>query len=128
MRRAVSSDQAPVQGAYAAGVASDSHLFTAGQIGRDPASGELAAGTEAQLERIFERLSAICEAAGGTLGDTIGATVYSTDLGRDLEYLEAAFSTHFTDDPPARTSVGVAELPGGAHLEIDLVVALGPEA
>jgi len=54
--------------------------------------------------------------------------VYSTDLDRDREYLDAAFNAHFKDDPPARTFVGVAELPGGARLEIDLVVALGPES
>lgn len=53
--------------------------------------------------------------------------MYSTDLGRDREYLDATFSAHYRDDPPARTFVGVAELPGGAHLEIDLVVALRSE-
>lgn len=124
MRQTFSSDQAPAQGTYAAGVATACHLFTAGQIGRDPDSGELADGTEAQLEQIFQRLRAICNAAGAVLGDAVRATVYSTNLGRDRDSLDAAFSSYFGNDPRARTSVGVAELPGGAHVEIDLVVAL----
>lgn len=120
----VQTDRAPVAGAYSAGVINAGLLFTAGQIGRDPRDGALGRDTSAQLDQCLERLDAVCEAAGVALQNAIRATVYLTHLARDRDHVDRAFADRFGDHPPARTTVGVAELPGGALVEVDLIVAV----
>ena len=99
-------------------------LFCSGQIPLDPATGELVGATAAeQARRCLANLSAVCEEAGTTLERAVRMTVYMTDLGAFAEVNEV-YGSFFGEDPPARVTVGVAELPKGAQVEIDAIVAI----
>jgi 2-iminobutanoate/2-iminopropanoate deaminase len=99
-------------------------LFCSGQIPLDPATGELVGETPAeQARRCLENLGAVCEAAGTTLQRALRLTIYMTDLAAFAEVNEV-YGSFFEDEPPARVTVGVAQLPKGAQVEIDAVVAL----
>ena len=99
-------------------------LFCSGQIPLDPATGELVGETPAeQARRCLENLDAVCAAAGAMLQDAVRITIYMTGLAAFGEVNEV-YASFFADDPPARVTVGVAQLPKGAQVEIDAVVAL----
>ena len=111
-------------GPYSHAVRAGGLLFCSGQAALDPESGELVAGPPAaQTTRCLENLQAVCAAAGATLDDAVRLTVYVTDLGAFADVNEA-YAKFFEADPPARTTVGVSELPKGADVEIDAIVAL----
>lgn len=99
-------------------------LFCSGQIPLDPATGELV-GTTApeQARRCLENLRSVCEAAGTSLRQAVRLTVYMTDLG-DFAAVNEVYASFFPAEPPARVTVGVAQLPKGAYVEIDAIVAL----
>jgi 2-iminobutanoate/2-iminopropanoate deaminase len=124
-RRTISAQQAPAAiGPYSHAVQVGELLFCSGQIPLDPATGELAGATPAeQAERCLANLQAVCEAAGTTLARAARLTVYMTDLAAFAEVNEV-YARWFDDDPPARAAVGAAQLPRGAYVEIDAVVAL----
>jgi 2-iminobutanoate/2-iminopropanoate deaminase len=126
-RQTVTAPGAPAAiGPYSHGVrAAGELLFCSGQIPLDPASGELV-GVSAgeQARRCLENLSAVCAAAGTTLGQAVRVTIYMTNLGQFAEVNEVC-AEYFPADPPARVTIGVAGLPRGAQVEIDAVVALG---
>ncbi len=99
-------------------------LFCSGQIPLDPATGELVGRTPAEQARCcLENLRAVCEAAGASLERAVRLTIYMTDLDAFAEVNEV-YATFFSSEPPARVTVGVAQLPKGAQVEIDAVVAL----
>ena len=125
-RRPVQADGAPAAiGAYSHGVVSNGLLFCSGQVPLDPASGELIeAGIGDQTRRCLDNLSAVCEAAGTSLGDAVRLTIYAADLGGDWAEINEAYASYFGEGPPARVAIGVAALPKGARIEIDAVVAL----
>jgi 2-iminobutanoate/2-iminopropanoate deaminase len=129
-RRGVTASGAPpAQGPYSQAVVAGGLVFCSGQIPLDPATGELVDGSVGdQVERCLESLAAVCEAAGAKLADAVRMTVYSTDLGSDWAEINGAYGAFFDEagggEPPARAAIGVAELPRGARVEIDAVVAL----
>ena len=99
-------------------------LFCSGQIPLDPATGELVGATPAeQARRCLENLQAVCEAAGTTLERAVRLTIYMTDLAAFAEVNEV-YAGFFASEPPARVTVGVAQLPKGAYVEIDAIAAL----
>ena len=111
-------------GPYSHAVLAGGLLFCSGQIPLDPITGELMGETPAeQARRCLENLSAVCDAAGVTLERAVRMTVYMTDLAAFAEVNEV-YASFFADDPPARVTVGVAQLPKGAQVEIDAIVAL----
>jgi 2-iminobutanoate/2-iminopropanoate deaminase len=115
----------PAIGPYSHAVRADGLLFCSGQIPLDPQTGELVgAGAAEQARRCLENLRAVCEAAGTTLERALRMTVYMTDLAAFAEVNEV-YGSFFGEDPPARVTVGVAQLPKGAYVEIDAIVALG---
>jgi 2-iminobutanoate/2-iminopropanoate deaminase len=124
-REIVQASGAPAAiGPYSHAVAAAGLLFCSGQIPLDPAGGELVGETPAeQARRCLENLDAVCAAAGATLQDAVRITIYMTDLVAFGEVNEV-YASFFVDDPPARVTVGVAQLPKGAQVEIDAVVAL----
>jgi 2-iminobutanoate/2-iminopropanoate deaminase len=124
-REIVEADGAPAAiGPYSHAVSVAGLLFCSGQIPLDPVTGELVGETPAeQAHRCLENLQAVCDAAGASLGQAVRLTVYMTDLGAFAEVNEV-YATFFPNDPPARAAVGVAQLPKGAQVEIDAVVAL----
>ncbi len=114
----------PAIGPYSHAVRVGELLFCSGQIPLDPAGGELVGASPAeQARRCLENLQAVCEAAGTTLGRAVRMTVYMTDLAAFAEVNEI-YASFFPDQPPARVTVGVAQLPKGAYVEIDAIVSL----
>jgi 2-iminobutanoate/2-iminopropanoate deaminase len=99
-------------------------VFTAGQIGLDPASGQLVTGgIRAETERACESLRALLDAAGLTLDDVVKTTVFMADL-QEFQAMNETYERYFGAALPARSTVQVAGLPRGARVEIE-VVALG---
>ena len=124
-REIVQAEGAPAAiGPYSHAVSAAGLLFCSGQIPLDPATGELVGETSAeQAHRCLENLQAVCEAAGASLQRAVRLTVYMTDLAAFAE-VDEVYGGFFGDEPPARVTVGVAQLPKGAQVEIDAVVAL----
>jgi 2-iminobutanoate/2-iminopropanoate deaminase len=114
----------PAIGPYSHAVRAGELLFCSGQIPLDPETGELVGADAAeQARRCLENLCAVCDAAGTTLERAVRVTVYMTDLAAFADVNEV-YASFFAADPPARVTVGVAQLPKGAYVEIDAVVAL----
>lgn len=125
LRRVVTTDGAPVPvGPYSQAIAAGDQVFTAGQVGIDPATGKLVGGgVEEQTRRALHNLQAVLAAAGTSLENAIKVTVFLTDMGA-FPLMNRVYAEFFPKDPPARTCVGVAGLPLGAVVEIEVVAAL----
>lgn len=120
-RHAVSSQAAPAAiGPYSQAIVSEGLVFCSGQLGLDPATGQLVDGVEAQAERALRNLSAVLDAAGATLDDVVKTTVFLADLA-DFAAVNAVYARHVSDPPPARSTVQVAGLPLGGLLEIEAI-------
>jgi 2-iminobutanoate/2-iminopropanoate deaminase len=114
----------PAIGPYSHAVRVGELLFCSGQIPLDPQTGEIAGASAAeQARRCLENLAAVCEAAGTTLARALRLTIYMTDLSAFAE-VNDVYGSFFAEDPPARVTVGVTQLPRGAYVEIDAIVAL----
>jgi 2-iminobutanoate/2-iminopropanoate deaminase len=124
-RQPLNAPHAPeAVGPYVHAVSAGGLLFCSGQIPLDPISGELVGSTPAeQAGRCLENLAAVCDAAGATLGDAVRLTIYLTDMS-SFASVNEVYGSFFESDPPARVTIGVAELPKGAQVEIDAVIAL----
>jgi 2-iminobutanoate/2-iminopropanoate deaminase len=124
-REPIDAPAAPAAvGPYSHAVRVGDLLFCSGQIPLDPATGELTgASAGEQARRCLENLGAVCAAAGTSLERAARMTVYMTDLAAFAEVNEV-YAEFFGGEPPARVTVGVAQLPRGAYVEIDAVVAL----
>lgn len=118
----VATEKAPkAVGPYVQGVKARGFLFTAGQIGLDPATGKLVeGGIEAETRRVLENLQAVVAAAGSSFTQVVKTTVYLTDLNH-FQDMNRIYATYFAERGPARSTVGVARLPFGALVEIELV-------
>lgn len=126
MKQIISSPKAPQAiGPYSQAVRSGNLLFISGQIPLEPATGEMVDGDiGVQTRRVLENLSAIVEAAGGSLRDVVKTTIYLTDLN-DFLSVNAVYGEFFGQEPPARATVQVSKLPRGAAVEIEAVAVLG---
>jgi reactive intermediate/imine deaminase len=111
-------------GTYSQAVRAGDSVYLSGQIGLDPATGELASGIDAQIERVFLNLRAVAEAAQGGFRDVVRVTVYLTDLAH-FGKVNEAMARHFREPYPARATVGVASLPRGALVEVDAIMHCG---
>ncbi len=122
MRRVLHTDDAPeAVGAYSQGIETDGLIFTAGQIPLTPEGDLLSdAAIDVQTQQALENLSAVLESAGASLNDIVKVTVFLTDID-DFEKMNNVYETFFDDEPPARSAVGVAELPKGADIEIEAI-------
>jgi 2-iminobutanoate/2-iminopropanoate deaminase len=111
-------------GPYSHAVRSGGLLFCSGQTPLDPATGKLVEGSIGDhTRRCLENLKLVCAAAGADLSDAVRMGIYVTDMGTFAEVNEA-YASFFGEDPPARSTIGVASLPVGAAVEIDAIVAL----
>lgn len=95
-------------------------LYTSGQLGLIPATGELPQGVEAQATQALDNLSAVLAAAGMTCADVVKTTVFLADMG-DFAAINAIYAKYFPGEAPARSCVQVAALPKGALFEIEAV-------
>lgn len=118
----VFTDKAPKPvGPYSQAVCVSGWLYISGQIPLDPATGNVIEGDfRAQVVRVLENLKAIVEAAGGSIDNVVKVTVYLRDMSKFAEFNEI-YSRYFSVSPPARSVVGVANLPRGVELEIDAI-------
>lgn len=124
MKTIISTPNAPAAiGTYSQAVKVDGTVYLSGQIGLDPASMQLVDGIDAQIHQVFKNLSAVCEAAGGTLADIVKLNVFLTDLG-NFSKVNEIMGQYFQQPYPARAAVGVASLPRGALVEADGVMAV----
>lgn len=121
----INSDQAPKAiGPYSQAIRAGNVIYTSGQIALDPATGALVEGDfAAQVHRVFANLKAVLAAGGATFSNVAKATVYLTDLA-NFTTLNEIYASYFDDTKPARTTVGVAQLPKGGLVEIDLIAIL----
>jgi 2-iminobutanoate/2-iminopropanoate deaminase len=125
IREPVNAADAPnAIGPYVHAIRAGGLLFCSGQIPLDPRTGELAGSTAAdQAGRCLENLAAVCQAAGTSLGNAVKMTIYLTDMSA-FGSVNEVYGSFFESSPPARVAVGVSELPRGALVEVDAVVAL----
>ncbi len=124
-RSRISTDGAPAAiGPYAQGVRAGNLIFTAGQGGLDPVTGQVVpGGIKEQTARTLENLKAVLEAGGSSLGQAVKATVFLKDMN-DFAAMNAVYATYFGSDSdtlPARTTVEVARLPRDILVEIEVV-------
>ena len=96
-------------------------VFTAGQVGLDPATGEMSGATIGeQTEQVLKNVAAVLAGAGLGMADVVKTTVYLADM-KDFPEMNAVYARHFPDSPPARTTIAAAGLPRGARVEIEAV-------
>ena len=120
-KQPVYSRQAPEPiGPYSQGVESGGLVWLSGQVGIDPATGNLSSGIEEQTTRAMENQKAVLAAAGLTFADVVQTRIYLTTMS-DFSAVNAIYSTYFKDTYPARSTVQVAGLPKGALVEIEMV-------
>lgn len=109
-------------GPYVHAVKAGDIVYTSGQLGLDPVSGELLIGVEAQTEQAIKNLSAVLEEANLTLSNVIKTTIFLADIN-DFACVNTVYSKYFTKDTPARSCVQVAALPKGGLVEIECIAA-----
>lgn len=119
----ISTDKAPQAiGTYSQAVKHHGFVFISGQIPLDPSSMEVVTGgIEAQIKQVFENLSAVCTAAGGSLDDIVKLGVFITDMG-DFPQVNTIMGQYFTAPYPARVAVEVSALPKGVNVEMDAIL------
>lgn len=123
-RHAVSTAGAPAAiGPYSQGIAVGQLVFCAGQIGLDPATGNVVdGGVEAEAERALRNLAAVLDAVGCSFDDVVKTTVFLADIA-DFPAVNAVYERFVTDPPPARSMVAVAALPRGARVEVEAIAS-----
>lgn len=128
-KEVVVADKAPAAiGPYSAAVTTGHLVFTAGQLGMNPETGQLVeGGIKAQTHQALNNLKAVLEAAGSDLSLVIKTTVFLKDID-EFGLMNEVYGTFFTENFPARSAFQVAALPKGAHVEIEAVALLHCES
>jgi 2-iminobutanoate/2-iminopropanoate deaminase len=126
-KKIVSTEKAPKAiGPYSQAVRIEGLVYTAGQIGLNPANMEIVeGGVEAQTRQVFSNLKAVLEAAGSGLNYVIKTTVFLKEMS-DFATMNAIYAEYFPENPPARSTVAVAGLPKGGLVEIEVIALLAP--
>ena len=124
-RRLVSTPDAPgAIGPYSQAIVHGGLVWCSGQVALDPRKGELVpGGIEAETRQVLTNLGNVLAAAGSSLRHVLRTTVYLQHMD-DFARMNAVYGTFFSEQPPARATVEVAQLPKGALVEIDCVAAL----
>lgn len=122
MRNVVTTGKAPKAiGPYSVAIQTDGFVFCSGQLGLDPASGELvSAEVEAQTHQALTNLKNVLEAAGSGLEKVVKTTVFLKDMA-DFPKMNAIYGEFFSANPPARSTIAVAGLPKGGLVEIEAI-------
>jgi|SRR5688572_2549516 2-iminobutanoate/2-iminopropanoate deaminase len=125
-KKIVSTEKAPKAiGPYSQAIRTENLVFTAGQVGLDPATMELVEGVEAQTRQVLTNLQHVLESADSSLKFVVKTTVFLQDLA-DFAKMNAVYAEFFLENPPARSTVQVAGLPKGALVEIECVALYNP--
>jgi len=121
----IQTEQAPAAiGTYSQAIKENNTVYLSGQIPLEPTSMQMVDGDmRAQIVQVFENLSAVCEAAGGSLKDIVKLNVFLTDLAH-FALVNEVMAQYFVQPYPARAAVGVASLPRNAPVEMDGVMVI----
>ena len=120
-RTVIHSPQAPAAvGPYSQAIKIDNLVYTAGQIGIDPSTGKMQEGLEAQAQQVMANLKAILEAAGTSFEKVVKTTIFITDMA-NFGVINDIYGAYFGEEPPARSTVAVSQLPLGALVEIEVI-------
>ena len=124
LTRVTASNLPSPVGPYSPGIVVGNLVFVSGQSGREPGTGHVAPGVEAQTEQVLENIAAILEAAGSNLAHVVRCGVFLVDMG-EFQKVNAVYARVFGDHRPARTTVEVSGLPGpGLRVEIDAIAVV----
>jgi 2-iminobutanoate/2-iminopropanoate deaminase len=119
----ISADAPKAIGPYSQGIRVGTLLFLSGQVGLDPATGQMVDGdVAAQTRRVMDNLAAVLKSAGLSLADVARTTIYLADMN-DFARVNEVYGSYFSEPYPARATVQVARLPRDARVEIDAVAA-----
>jgi 2-iminobutanoate/2-iminopropanoate deaminase len=120
-RKAITAEGAAAVGPYSHGVRAGEFVYFSGQTPLDPATGKLLeGGVQAQTEQCFRNLFNVLKAAGLTSDEVVKVNVFLTDMA-DFPAMNEVYAKQFTKPFPARTTIGVASLPLGARIEIEMI-------
>jgi len=121
-RERISTTDAPgAIGPYSQAIASGNLVFCSGQVALEPATGAFVEGdVQVQTRRALENLSGVLNAAGSSLAQVVKTTVFLVSMG-DFAAMNEVYAEFFPGDPPARSTIAVAELPKGARVEIEAI-------
>ncbi len=124
-RHSIHSERAPQAiGPYSQAVRAGNTVYLSGQVPFDPSTMQLVSGDiETQVRRVFENLKAVAEAAGGSLAQAVKFTIFLTDLA-NFARVNEIMALYCAPPYPARSTIGVAQLPRGAQVEIECVLHL----
>ncbi len=122
MKKKVETKGAPgAIGPYSQAIKIGNLLFISGQIGIDPITGELVkGGVEEEVKRIMENIKAILREASATFDNVIKTTIFLKDIN-DFPRVNEIYGRYFSDNPPARSTIGVSQIPRGANVEIEAI-------
>ena len=127
-RRTVQTDAAPqAVGSYSQAVVAAGFVFTAGQLGADPVSGQLADGVAAQAERSLANLAAVLDAAGTGFERVVKTTIFLAEMD-DFAAVNEVYARTMPAPVPARSTVAVRALPKGGLVEIEMIALAGEGA
>ena len=121
-KETIHSKNAPAAlGPYSQGIRAGSTVYLSGQLGLDPATGNLVeGGVEAQTERALRNVGAVLDAAGAGMGDIVKTTLFLANID-DFAAVNAVYATFMPDPPPARSTFAVGALPKGGLVEIEAI-------
>lgn len=123
-REAIHSPDAPAAiGPYSQAIRAGDIVYLSGQIGLDPATGQLVDGLSRQAHRVLQNLRAVAAAAGGTLDDVVKITLLLADMN-DFAKVNEIMAEYFGQPYPARATYQVAALPKGARVEVEAVMVV----
>ena len=124
-KQVITSDRAPAAiGPYSQAIKVGNTVYLSGQIPLDPATMEVVEGMEKQICQVFDNLSAVAEAAGGSLQDIVKLNIFLTDLGH-FALVNEVMTRYFQQPYPARAAIGVAALRKDVPVEMDGVMVVG---
>ena len=122
----IHTDKAPqAVGTYSQAVRAGDIVFLSGQLGLEASNGKLLEGFEAQANQVFRNLQAVCQAAGGDLGDIVRLGVFLTDMSNFARFNQI-MGDYFTEPYPARAAVQVVALPKGGVVEAEATMVCPP--
>ncbi len=117
----IKTDKAPgAIGPYSQAIKVNGMIYTSGQLGIDPETGEMPEDLVSQAHLVFKNLKAVLEAAGTSMGNVVKTLVFLSDMN-DFVQVNDIYKEYFTNDYPARSAVEVARLPKDAKLEIEAI-------
>nr|AAH76217.1 Zgc:92739 [Danio rerio] len=125
VEKIIHAPNTPISGIYSQAVLVDRTMYISGQLGMDPASGQLAAGVQAQTKQALINIGEILKAAGCGYENVVKATVLMTDIN-EFNTVNDVYKQFFKSNFPARAAYQVVALPRGGLVEIEAVAVLGP--